>query len=187
MDYRQRIVTALKELAVTRGFFRVTVDELADQAGISKRTIYRYFAGKEEIIKAVVTDFMSGAEQKIHQALASSADPLDKIQFALKVLPEHIRQIQPLALYDLQKYYPHLWEEIERFRAAKIQMIYESLLNSDDRGRFRQVDSRIFTTALLASVRAVVNPAFIMENNLNIEETIESIFTIFLHGVVKEK
>lgn len=187
MAYRQRIVNAMRELAFTGGFHRVTMDELAAQAGISKRTIYRYFDSKEEIIKEVLADFLAAAEQKLLEALACSADPLEKIQYALKVLPGNIGRFQPMALYDLQKYYPHLWEEIERFRAAKIQMLYESLLNSDDRDRFRQVDSRIFTTALLASVRAVVNPAFIMENNLNIEETIQSIFTIFLHGVVKEK
>ena len=43
----------------------------------------------------------------------------------------------------------------------------------------------IFTTALIAGVRATVNPTFILENNLSPEETIQSLFTIFLHGVVK--
>lgn len=187
MDNKQKITGALRELAFNHGFYRVTVDELAAHVGMSKRTVYRYFKSKEEIIESVMADFLKSGADKLQAALESSSDPLEKIKSALKALSEHIKLIQPVALHDLQKYYPHIWEELDRFRAARIQQVYGSLLSSNDRDRFRQIDPRIFTTAFIASVRAVVNPSFIMDNDLTTEETIQSIFTIFLYGVVKEK
>jgi len=186
MDHRQRIISALKELSATRGFYRVTVDELAARAGMSKRTIYRYFSSKEEIINAALEEFISTVAKKVRQALDSSSDPVEKILGVIRTLMENIKFVQPLALYDLQKHYPHLWEKIEQFRAGKIQQIFDEVLTGDDQGRFRQVNPKIFTTALLSSVRAVVNPAFIVENNITPEEAIKSLFTIFLHGVVRD-
>ncbi len=184
MDYRQRVTGALKELAVVRGFYGVTMDELAAHAGISKRTIYRYFKSKEEIINSVMEYFMFSTEQKVLKALDSSNDPVEKIVNVIKVVTENVKLLQPLALQDLQKYYPHIWEKVEQFRAGKIQQVFENLIVDNEKKCFREINPKIFTTALMASVKAVVNPGFIMENNLYSEETIQSLFTIFLYGIV---
>jgi len=186
MDYRQRITGAYKELAAVRGFSRVTVDELAARTGMSKRTIYRYFKNKEEIVNSVLEDFLSMTEKKVHEALSSSDHPVEKIANTIGAIIENLKLIQPLALYDLQKYYPHLWEKVEEFRSKKIQQNFESLLRNNERGHFRKVDPKIFTTAFLAGVRSVINPAFIMENNLSLEESIQSLFAIYLYGVVED-
>lgn len=186
MDYTERIKNAFRELSAARGFSRVTVDELAAHAGISKRTIYRYFNSKEEIISSVLDDFKTDVEKKIQQALDTSDKPLEKILNALRIISENARLFQPSALYDLQKYYPHLWEEIEQFRAEKIRQFYVDLLVKNENNYFRKVNPKIFAAALLASVRSVVTPGFIMENNLLLGETIESLFSIFMYGIISE-
>ncbi|MEW6183172.1 MAG: helix-turn-helix domain-containing protein [Bacillota bacterium] len=54
----------MKELAGKKGFHAVTTDELAAAAGVSKRTLCRYFAGKDEIIEAVLDDMITGVERR---------------------------------------------------------------------------------------------------------------------------
>lgn len=185
MDYRARIAGALKEMALTRGFYAVTVDELAACAGISKRTLYRYFKSKEEIIDVVTKEFIAETGRKVMLALSSTRDPVEQVTNLIRTISEQIKVLQTPALYDLQKHYPHIWEKVERFRAEKIQEIFKGLLLNDTNERFRKVNPVIFTAALIAGVRATVNPAFILENNLSPEETLQSIFTIFLQGIVK--
>jgi len=187
MDYRQRIVNAFKELAIMRGFSRVTVDELAAHTGISKRTIYRYFKSKEEIILSVVEDFIGIFEKSIQHELSSSDNPVEKIRNTLHAIPRNIKLLGPLAAYDLQKYYPHIWEKIEQFRMERVQEIFKDFLSGEEQGYFKNINPKIFTMALLSSIRSVVNPAFIMENNLSPEETIQSLFTIFLYGIVAKE
>ncbi len=184
-DYRQRVTDALKELAAVRGFYGVTVDELATHTGISKRTIYRHFKNKEDIVASVVENFLFSIKQKITKAMDSSDDPVEMITNTIKVIIDNIKVFQPAALHDLQKYYPHLWEKVERYRAVKIHQLYGNILSENKNGLFREINPDIFTTALLASVRAVINPGFIMENNLSMEETIDSLFSIFLYGIVR--
>ncbi|MDD4237059.1 MAG: TetR/AcrR family transcriptional regulator [Desulfotomaculaceae bacterium] len=187
IDYRQRITAALKDQAKERGFSRVTVDDLVAVTGISKRTIYRYFRSKEEIIVSVMEDLMCGIEKDTRKAVEASVHPIEKITGAIGVVLQNITQIQPQALHDVQKYYPQLWESVEQFRAEKIQHIFEELLMGNGEDCFRKVNPKIFTAALLAGIRAVVNPNFIMENNLSPEETIQALFDIFLNGITVEK
>ncbi len=163
------------------------MDDLAARTGISKRTIYRYFRSKEEIIVAVMEDLMHGIEKDTRMAMEASEHPVEKITGAIGVVLRNIRQIQPLALYDVQKHYPQLWERVEQFRAEKIQKIFEDLLVEGGHDCFRKVNPKIFTTALLAGIRTVVNPNFIMENNLSPDETIQSLFDLFLNGITMEK
>jgi hypothetical protein len=125
-------------------------------------------------------------EQKIEAALASAAGPEDKLLSVITVITGNIKLVEPLFLYDLHKYYPHLWKKIERFRAERVQQVFERFLAAGEQDFFRQVHPKIFTTALLASIRAVVNPVFIIENQLNMEETIQALFSIFLYGIVKK-
>jgi AcrR family transcriptional regulator len=185
MDFRARIIAAYKDQATKRGFARVTVDDLVNMTGISKRTIYRYFSSKDEIVEAVVVEFINSLNQKIEAAMDSAATPMEQILKLITVLTENIKLVEPLFLYDLHKYYPHLWEKIERFRAERIQQVFERFIAGDDQSYFQETNPNIFTTALLASIRAVVNPAFVIENQLHIEDAIKSLFNIFLYGIVK--
>ncbi len=185
MDYRERIITAYIELAVRRGVSRVTMDDLVAATGISKRTIYRYFRSKEEIVSTVLDDFIADIAQKIQTAFDCADNPLDKIINIINELTRNIKVVEPQFLYDLQKYYPHLWEKIERFRSERIQQVFEDLLSNNEQAYFRKVDPKIFTTALLSSIRSVINPTFIVENHLLIDEAIQCLFNIFLYGIVE--
>ncbi|MFX4262765.1 TetR/AcrR family transcriptional regulator [Pelotomaculum propionicicum] len=186
MDYRERIIAAYREQAAKRGFSRVTMDDLVELTGISKRTIYRYFSSKDEIVESVVVDFLRDMERKIEAAQDSAAGPVEQIFNVVRVIIGNIKLVEPLFLYDLHKYYPHLWERIEQFRAERIQQVFERFLAGSGQDCFREVDPKVFTTALLTSIRAVINPMFIIENKMHMEDAIQSLFNIFLYGIVKK-
>ncbi len=184
---KQRIIRSFTELASERGFSRVTMDELAVRASMSKRTIYRYFSSKEEIVDFILTRYIASVEDQVQQAWSSSKEPAGKVRNLVEVISENLKTIQPLVLYDLQKYYPRLWDKLEQFRAEKIQKLFEDILVSNERGYFRPVNPKIFISMLMASVKEIVNPVFIMENNITLEEAIKSLFEILLYGVVRQE
>lgn len=187
MDYRERVRSNLRELAMERGFSRVTVDELAARCGISKRTIYRYFESKDEMIVTVMEEVMSEIGQGIDSALNSSTSPVEKLGAAINALLKQMKRLNVPFLYDLEKNYPHLWERVEQFRALKIQRAFGEILSGDQGGLIKEIDPVIFTTALLAGIRSVVNPKFIMDHNLSPEIAIQSLFEIFLYGIVDQQ
>lgn len=185
MDMRERILERFKKLARVEGFHGATVDELSLSTGVSKRTIYRYFKSKDELVGAVMDQLLTMTEKKVDQAMASDKKPVEKIMEAIRIVSQNTEIITPAILRDLQRYYPHIWEKVEKFRAGKVHTFIDMLVSGNREGIFREIDPRIFTAALLASIREVVNPGFILENNLTLEKTMFGLFNIFLYGIVE--
>lgn len=187
MSVRERILAGFRELAFTVGFHRATVDDLSAKTGISKRTIYRYFRSKEEMVWAVMGEIMSTTEQKVNQALAATENPVEKVTALVRTVSQSLRVVNPLSVRDLQKHYPLVWERIEHFRAGKARMVVEMLMAGSRQGYFRETIPEVFITALQAGIRDVINPGFILDHGLTIEKTVVSLFDIFLYGIVSEE
>src|SRR5256884_1028089 len=64
--HRQRIVDAARIHFLSHGFRSVTMDELAEELGISKKTLYAHFPGKIELLEAVLADKFAGVEAKLN-------------------------------------------------------------------------------------------------------------------------
>ncbi|MEW6423847.1 MAG: TetR/AcrR family transcriptional regulator [Bacillota bacterium] len=184
MNMRERILAGFQELAFTVGFHAATVDELSARTGISKRTIYRYFRSKDEMVEAVMSELIATTVKKVDLALASGDNPVEKVVNLVRTVSQNLRVLNPVIIRDIQKYYPHVWSRIEEFRAAKARTIVEMLIRQ---GHIRETIPEVLITALLASIRDVLNPQFVLENNLTIEKTMVTLFDIFLYGIVPDE
>lgn len=187
MGTKDKIIALFRELAEERGFYGATVDELAGRNNMSKRTIYRYFKSKEEIIAAVMQQFMVDTEQEVFQVLQSAANPIEKITLFVKLIAERLRVLSPRVLSELQRYYPDIWEQVEQFRAEKIKYLIQIIIEGSKEGYFKEINPTIVTASLLATVRAVVNPTFVVENNLTIEEAFTTVLNTFLYGIASNR
>lgn len=185
MSTKDKIVRGFRELALEQGFYSATMDELAARLNMSKRTIYRYFNGKEEIIAAVMQQFMQESEQLMEERLGRLEHPVDKITALIKLISERIQLLNTKMLSDLQIHYPQIWEQVEQFRGEKIKNIIHELAEGSKQGLIKEINPVIVTTAMLATVRAVINPTFLLENNITIEQALQSVFDTFLYGIVK--
>jgi AcrR family transcriptional regulator len=79
---RQEIWTAAIDLFHEHGFDEVTIDQIADQAGISRRTFFRYFSSKEDVMASMVKRY--GASMK--DAIAAENSKLSNLEVAKAVL-----------------------------------------------------------------------------------------------------
>ncbi|NLX90143.1 MAG: TetR/AcrR family transcriptional regulator [Firmicutes bacterium] len=187
---KERILSAFLKLSKTRGFYRVTMDELATEAGVSKRTLYRYFRSKEEMIEAVLEELMANVESLIEEFVASHHKPDEIVANMLRILHRISQTLfHPLVLGDLQKHYPHYWKKIDQFRVKNVENIVQAKLFLDEKnkGLIRNLDPRIVTAAITASIRAVANPDFIITNGLTAEDTLTQLMEFFLYGLLKKE
>lgn len=170
-DIPFRIQEACRRLALRHGFYRLTVDELAREAGITKRTLYRYYPSKEEIFAATLDSFMKEVSMDAQNLLQHEKEPAVFIKTMLGVLAQKGQfVINPTGLYDLQKHYPQLWHKIDQFRMERISQIIEALNKKDPSNPAPDINVHIFTAVITASIQAVLNPTFILENNLSFYE-----------------
>ncbi|HHW40676.1 MAG TPA: TetR/AcrR family transcriptional regulator [Syntrophomonadaceae bacterium] len=187
MDIRERIIAACRELARAQGFHAITVDELAYRAGVSKRTLYRYFRSKEEVIEATLDAFMQeiGSEaDRLTASRAKAADIIDSMIGYLVTRGQFLTSSR--GLHDLKRHYPRLWEKIVRFRAEKMQDVIAALIQKSEREAVRRIDPRIITEAFIAAINAVANPDFILSNGMTFEETARQLIELIKYTFTGE-
>jgi len=159
MGIRERIILACRELSATRGFYNTTIDDIAAQAGVSKRTIYRYFDSKDQIIEATLDDFMVTMERELMEMVNSGMKPESILPALIKRLMENGSFVLGLpGLSDLQHRYPQLWKKIDEFRLSKLKFLIEVIRQRGDSRIVQETDPRILSAIILTVIQTVANP-----------------------------
>lgn len=182
---RDRILSVYEEMAISggRGLYNISLEEVAQEAGVNKRTIYRYFSGREEIVAAMLEIIMEKTASRITEILAGEKEIKD-------MLIEVIKTISYLAngrvLADLRQYYPLLWKKIDLFRRQNVQQFFDSLMKNKNMEMRWRVNPLIAREVFNAALSAVVNPQYILENSLTFEEVGTTVFELFVFGAVEK-
>lgn len=181
---REKLIVACEELAMKkgRGFNNLSLEDLAKEAGVSKRTIYRYFTSKEELFGETVGKVMDQVMKKNMELLASEKNIKAVISGILRNVTYLINH-QIIA--DLSTHYPLLWQKIDKLRQDKLEMLMSLLIaNSEGKMRWR-VNPKIFKASILAAMTEVLNPYFIMESGMSFEEVGYNFFEMFMFGAIE--
>ena len=182
MDTREKIILACEQLAIKNalGFSRLSVEELAKAAGLSKRTIYRHFASKEDLFEATIDKV---TDEIIARNLRLSDSAKDINTIIAGALQNISYLINPQFLADLSHHYPMLWQKIDQIRQKKIDRLIDHLLVSS-KLRLR-VDSGIFKTSLLTAMSEILSPEFILKSGMSFEQVGLEFLNMFIFGAAE--
>ena len=186
-DNRLRIVQAAHDLFNARGYKSVTISDLADRLGMSKKTIYQYFSGKEEIAAAVIEGALARVNEIIDMAESQQSDPLHALQDALIQVKDQITLLGPLFLEDVQKFLPDLWQRIEQLRAEKIKFIERLLQRAQDAGLVKDIEPRLAMVIFFEAGQALIRPDSLSRHGFSMVDVLDALIKIFYTGIVEPK
>jgi len=136
---KELILNKVSELFLTLGFKSVTMDHIANEMGISKKTIYNFFNNKNDLVKAVTNYMFTGITSGITDIKKNSTDPISEIYDINLFLIKFLKRESASPLYQLQKYYPIVHKEINRKQFDFItKSTTRSLKNGIELGLFRK-------------------------------------------------
>jgi AcrR family transcriptional regulator len=187
---RQRIVEAARAHFFSHGFRSVTMDDLAEELGISKKTLYAHFPGKIEVLEAVLADKFAGVEAKLTEI--SRAYPHDfptALHELLASMQRELDEIKPPFVRDMRQKAPHVFKTVERRRAGLIERFFGKLFVEGQRtGMVRNdVPAKLMIEILLAMVQAIMNPPTMEELGLMPKEGFSGIVKVVLEGALTGK
>lgn len=187
MNKKDKIVYAFYETANKQGFRRATMDELAVQAGVSKRTIYRYFESKEAVIEAVIELFLNKIGNEMDEVLSDKSDPEQTLERMLSIFCNTgSKFINPVIMKDLIAHYPHFWEKIDNYRMQRVHLFIDVLLRENKNKENPKIDPSIITALVISSVQTILNPDFILKNSLTFEKAFTQLAEFLKHGLLNE-
>ena len=189
MDYKQRIIEEAAIMFRTYGIKSVTMDMLANQMSISKRTIYEVFRDKDELLKGVLT-WMSIKQKEVMANISSeSENVIEAIFRMLKILSDHYQKMSPAFRMDIKRFHSDIFRQLD----VQNELPYygsnsEILERGIAEGVFRRdIDIEITNKCLLEVVRMSNDKdVFPPDDYLN-KDVIRNFYINYLRGISTQK
>ncbi len=176
---RKRILKTSLRLFFSKGFSRVTTQEIAGALGISKKTLYQYFSSKDEIVLAALTANLEGVGRRVDAVLEDEERSFDsKFTGVLSLLSIQISSINLVFMEDIHKYLPEAWELIDTFRRERILGKIGALLREGQReGYIREtIDMDMVIFLVFSIINQVLRPDYLLSQG----RSLHSIFSAFI-------
>jgi AcrR family transcriptional regulator len=186
----QRILASARQHFMAHGFKNVTMDDLAAEIGMSKKTLYAHFPSKAVLLKSVLTQKLDEAERTLENILSEKAD--DFIG-ALHELAVHIQkqtgEAQPVFVRDLSREEPALADYLIARRRQIVEKTFVKLLACGrDAGHVRtDIPIEFLVEIFLAVLETIAVPKHLAAHDLTLTECLNRILSTFLKGVLTDK
>jgi AcrR family transcriptional regulator len=186
----QRIVEAARAHFFSHGFRSVTMDDLAEELAISKKTLYAHFPSKITLLEAVLADKFARLESKLKQVASEHPHDFSTALHELLASTRHeLDEIKPPFVRDMRQKAPHVFKMVERRRGEVIERFFGKLFVEGQRtGMVRKdLPAKVLIEILLGAVQAIVNPAKVEELGLTPQTAFTSVVKVVLDGVLTRK
>lgn len=109
---KDQILNKATEMFLTLGFKSVTMDDIATEMGISKKTIYQHFANKDSLVKATTTSLFENISCGIDEIILANKNPIEELFTIKEFVMQNLKDENTSPIYQLQKYYPKIHKSL---------------------------------------------------------------------------
>ena len=185
---KTRIIEGAKKLFQLYGFMRITIDEIAVNLKISKKTIYKHFKSKDDLIISITGTIQDQAREQIRNLLDRKLGFPDTMMELLKIMQGIMMQITPPMMQDMRTM-PHIWEEIDAKRRKMVAEHFATLIERGQKsGEIRKdVDPKFLEILWLQIMSSVATPQFFIEYNTTPVDFIKTLISVLTTGILTEK
>jgi AcrR family transcriptional regulator len=166
------------------------MDDLAEDLGMSKKTLYACFPSKSALLEAVILEKFRSVDEDLDRITSkASSDRLGTLHRLLACVQGHMEEIQPPFVRDIRREAPDLFRVVESRRRDVIQRHFGKVFLEGRRaGLLRQdIPAKLAIEILLGAVQAIMNPPKMEELGLTPKTGFSAIIRVVLEGLTTEK
>ncbi|MFA5834899.1 MAG: TetR/AcrR family transcriptional regulator [Bacteroidota bacterium] len=190
LELKNRIVEAAREHFFANGFSKTTMEEFAQSMGMSKKTIYKFFPGKDEIVKEITREKLKTIHHQCECIrLDNSVEFIDRIRKTINFITSEMQQMKPQFYLDVQRTMPELWKEVDNFRNDKVMNDFGLMVKQGvDLGIFRSdVNVQVFVLMYATAMRTIINPEVLSHLPINLSQAYQAAVTVFFEGMMTDE
>lgn len=189
LDTKQRIQKAAHDLVMQYSIRSVSMDDIAANLGMSKKTIYQYFKDKDELIEAVVDNVIDTNQCTCNDDREKADNAVHEIFLVMEMMVEMFKTMNPSILFDMQKYHPAAFLKFQKHRN---EYLYNICVQNLQRGIKEELYRPEIKIDLMARYRVDTmfipfNPEFQRLVKQSLLEIEQEIIIHFLFGLVTLK
>ncbi len=186
---KDKILEGAEKLFFQYGVRSVSMDDVARELSVSKKTLYQYFTNKDELVSEVAD--MSIAKEMDHfKGISDKAENAINELFLLTACIRHtVNQLNPALIYDLKKYHPLAWEKFQDYKHSFIRgTITDNIRRGKTEGFYRtEINEEVLSVLRVESIQLVFDGSFSKITNISFADIQMQLFDHFVHGLLTVK
>ena len=171
------------------GIRAVSMDDLARQLGVSKKTLYKYVKDKSDLVLQVFDRMCTRQDAQICALAESGENAIDAVIGAMEYMQSELREMHPSMLFDLQKYHPDAMQRLEKHKQENMQgYLIRNIERGQKEGFYRQdFDAKLIARLHMSMVQTMTDPSTLEEFGRPLSELQKELHAYHLRGIATEK
>lgn len=189
LDIKDKILKGTEDLFMKYGVRSISMDDIARHLSVSKKTLYQYFADKDELVTTVSKSLLEKSTKQYDELRLNSSNSIEELSKLSVCMKKDMEEINPALLYDLQKFHPKAWNVwIDHKHNFIHQSVVRNLKQGIEDGYIRpEIDPEVLALVRIELVQFAFNQDIFPRERFNLAEVQLQIFEHFVFGVVTDK
>jgi TetR/AcrR family transcriptional regulator, cholesterol catabolism regulator len=188
-EQKIKYLNQILALFMKYGIKSVTMDDIAKELGVSKKTLYKYFKDKNAIVSTLMKMDLNSEMQKLSSLTNSSTNAIEETFAFSQVLIEKLKTVNPSLMYDLEKYHPKAWSLfINHKRVDVFNCIRANIERGIDEGFYVSIiNAEVVAKLYSEKIDLIFNQEIFPLGKFSVEEVYTEMIEYHLRGIVNEK
>lgn len=185
---KEKWVKILAPIYFQNGLRKFTMDDIAGKLGVSKATLYKYFASREEILHEIVQYKITEIEVFEEDLRDENIDFTERFFDIIKGASMLLAEISERFLSETKETHPELWERIHQFQDRALfvaEAFYRRGIESGN--MYADLNPRLLALTDKMFIRSVSNRRFLKEYNVSLKEAFDGFYLMKSRGIFKQK
>lgn len=182
-----RIRAAARQHLFTYGYSALTMDEIAAELGMSKKTLYVHFQSKDALVESILSHFMLEVRASAEAIFADQTQSFPaKLHRFIEMMVRRFTRISPHVLRDLQRAAPHLYRKVEEFRHTNIPLVFGQLVEEGQAaGVIRaEIDPHFAIEFWRPAIQSLMHPDTLERMKLSPDQMFTQAINLFFGGLL---
>ena len=189
MEAKDRILQKAHELFMRYGIRSVSMDDMAAQLGMSKKTLYQYYSDKEELVDAVLSALLENNQKQCMAGRQDAENAIHEVFQAFEMIQQLFANMNPAVVFDLEKHHAAVYKKVHQHKHV---FMYDVIRQNIQRGikeeLYRpEIDVDIITRFRIESMMLAFNSEVFPSNRTHLVKIQHEILEHFLYGLATTK
>lgn len=186
---KDNIICKAECLFMKGGIRSVSMEDIAQKLGISKKTIYKEIPSKADLIKSVLKKYLDKETVQTEAIQKESSNAIEEIVNSINFTIGKFKSISSHTIYDLQKYYADVWADFEKNQQQHLlKSVIDNIKRGKAEGLYRQdIDEEIIARIHISSAMSIINSNVFPINQFKIEDIFLNHMLYHVHGIGTDK
>lgn len=185
----ERILNKAQDLFFSYGIRSVTMDDIARQMGISKKTIYQFYTDKNSIVEKVIGNLIEDHGNKVVSYHQEAENAIHEVALQMQDMAKLFQQMNAGVLFEVQKYFPKAWQTLNGHKYECVLLgIKNNLKKGIEEGLYRpDLNIKLVAQIRLVQLSSVLNQQDFPPLDFDYRSVLAQITELYLYGIATTK